>query len=477
MSMTDLGGRPIDEPVARPPAPPPRERPPGTFGMLLGMWRNPLAIWTRAHFEQPVVIRRSVLGKIAVLSHAAGIRHVLVDNAANYHKGPLQRLVLLALRNGVLTAEDDDWRVQRRALAPLFTPRLVEAFSPAMGEAAKNLLRRWRSEPAGRTLDVTGEMSRITLEVLERTIFPEGLGRELGEFVRAIKLYSETLGRVDPLDVLGFPDWVPRLGRRSARPALAFFVQVVDAMIAARRTSPGPKEGADARGAPDLLSLLVAASDPVTGKGLSEAEVRANLVTFIAAGHETTANTLTWALFLLATHPQWRQLAEAEVDRALPDGAIDGGPISASLLKSLPLTRAIIDETLRLYPPAASLSREALDADDAAGTRLEQGTVVIISPWVIHRHKLLWKDPGAFDPSRFLADARVAIDRFSYLPFGAGPRICIGASFALQEAAIILASILRHFRLELSPDARIVPVQWLTLRPKYGMPMALQRRE
>jgi cytochrome P450 len=444
--------------------------------LLLGMWQNPLATWTRAHFEQPVVMRKSVLGKLAVLSNAAGIRHVMVDNAANYHKGRLQRRVLLALGDGLLTAEDGDWRVQRRALAPLFTPRLVEGFSTAMGEAAKNLLKRWQSEPPDRTLDITGEMSRVTLEVLERTIFPEGLGREFGEFVRAVKLYAETFGRVDPLDVLGFPDWVPRLRRRSAQPALAFFVQVVDAMIAARRTSAGPKAGEDDRSGRDLLTLLVAASDPVTGTGLSEAQVRANIVTFIAAGHETTSNTLTWALFLLATHPQWRQLAEAEVDSALPDGAIEGAPIAASSLKSLPLIRAIIDETLRLYPPAASWSREALEADEAAGIHLDKGTLVVISPWVLHRHKLLWKDPGAFDPSRFLPDVRVAIDRFSYLPFGAGPRICIGASFALQEAVIILASILRHFRLELSPNAKIVPVQWLTLRPKFGMPMAIRQR-
>jgi cytochrome P450 len=474
MSITELQDRRTDHPQPHPPAPAPRERPPGTLGLLLGMWQNPLAMWTRAHFEEPVVIRKSVLGTLAVLSNPAGIRHVLVDNAANYHKGPLQRRVLLGLGNGLLTTEDEDWRVQRRALAPLFTPRVVESFAPAMGEAASNLLARWRQQPTGRTVDISGEMSRITLEVLERTIFPEGLGRELGEFVRAIKLYAETLGRVHPLDVLRFPDWVPRLSRRSAQPALNFFLQVVDAMIASKRNS---KAGEEDHGTRDLLTLLVAAADPVTGKGLSEAEVRANIITFIAAGHETTANTLTWALFLLALYPQWRQAAEAEVDRALPDGAFNGGPISAELLKSLPLTRAIIDETLRLYPPAASLSRQALHADNAAGARIEAGNVVVISPWIIHRHTLLWKDPCSFDPGRFLPDAPQAIARFSYLPFGAGPRICIGASFALQETVIVLASILRQFRLELAPTANIVPVQWLTLRPKYGMPMLIRPRD
>jgi cytochrome P450 len=477
MSTTELRGHRLRELAHRPPAPSPRERPLGTLGLLLTMWQNPLATWTRAHFEQPVVVGKSVLGKIAVVSDAAAIRHILVDNWANYHKGPLQRRILRpGLGNGLLTAEDEDWRAQRRALAPLFTPRLVEAFAPAMGEAARSLLTRWLRRRPGRTLDITGEMSRVTLDVLERTIFPEGLGREPGEFMRAIALYSETLGRIDPLDILGFPDWVPRLGRRNARPALDFFVEVVNRMIALRRQSLAQPFGENDQVGPDLLTLLVRASDPITGKGLTEAEVRANIVTFLAAGHETTANTLTWALFLLATHPKWRQAAEAEAEVALPDGALSGAPLSAALLKALPLTRAIVDESLRLYPPAASLTREALKSDNAAGIRIDKGTIVIVSPWVIHRHQLLWDDPGSFNPARFLPDAKSTIDRFSYLPFGAGPRVCIGASFALQEAVIVLASIIREFRLALAPDAKIIPVQRLTLRPKYGMPMILRRR-
>jgi cytochrome P450 len=442
------------------------------------MWQNPLATWTRAHFEQPIVLGKTILGQMAVLSDATAIRHVLVENAGNYCKGPLQRRILgPGLGNGLLTVEDDDWRTQRRALAPLFTPKVVEAFAPAMGEAARHLLRRWRRQRAGRTIDVAVEMSKVTLDVLERTIFPAGLGREPGEFVRAISLYSNTIGRIDPFDVLDLPDWVPRLGRRTAQPALDFFGEAVNDIMVTRRRLFETQADANQANALDLLTLLLKCSDPVTGRGLSEAEVRANIVTFIAAGHETTANTLTWALFLLATHPHWRQAAEAEVDAAFPAGVTDDAPISAPLLKALPVTRAVIDETLRLYPPAASLTREALKADVAAGVRIAKGSIVVVSPWVIHRHRLMWEDPGRFDPSRFLPAARTTIDRFSYLPFGAGPRICIGASFALQEATLVLACLLRECSFQLSPDANIVPVQRLTLRSKYGMPMIVRPRQ
>jgi cytochrome P450 len=459
-----------------PPAPQPRDRPYGTLGLLFAMWQNPLLTWTTRHFEEPIVTAQTILGRIAVVSEPTGIRQVLVDNAANYHKGPLQRRLLgPGLDKGLLTTEGEDWRKQRRALAPLFTPRVVEAFAPAMGESGQWMVDRWQAQRPGRVLDMAAEMSRLTLDVLERTLFPDGLARKPGEFARAVTLYFETIGRVDPFDVLGFPDWVPRLGRRNAQPALRFFGEAVDAIINARRaamqnTSP-PRDAS-----PDLLTLLLRAADPETGLGLSEAEVRANILTFIAAGHETTANTLTWTLFLLSTHRHWRDELEAEVDALLPNGVHDALPASAAWLESLPRARAIIEEALRLYPPAASLTREALEADVIAGRRIDKGTIVVISPWVLHRHRRLWSRPAEFDPARFLPPARGAIERFAYLPFGAGPRVCIGASFALQEAIILLAIMVSDFRFELADNAKVMPVQRVTLRPGNGMPMVLKRR-
>jgi cytochrome P450 len=471
-----LEARGTTERRTTPPAPRPRERPFGTLGLLYAMWQNPLLTWTNRHFEEPIVTAQTVLGRVAVVSDPAGIRQVLVDNAANYHKGPLQRRLLgPGLGQGLLTTEGEAWRTQRRALAPLFTPRVVEAFAPAMGISGQWMVDRWQAQRPGRVIDIAGEMSRLTLDVLERTLFPDGLARKPGEFARAVTLYFETIGRVDPLDVLGLPDWVPRLGRRHAQPALRFFSEAVDAIIATRRiaiqSASQPTETA-----PDLLTLLLRAADPETGLGLSESEVRANILTFIAAGHETTANTLTWSLFLLSTHSQWRDALEAEVDGLLPNGSRDGLPATAGWLDRLPVARAIIEEALRLYPPAASLTRQALAPDVIAGRRIDKGTIVVVSPWVLHRHRRLWSRPAEFDPSRFLPKARGDIERFAYLPFGAGPRICIGASFALQEAIILLAILVRNFRFALAENADVMPVQRVTLRPSNGMPMMLKWR-
>ena len=219
----------------------------------------------------------------------------------------------------------------------------------------------------------------------------------------------------------------------------------------------------------DILTLLLEAEDPQTGAGLSSAEVRANIVTFIGAGHETTANALIWSLFLLSMSEEWRQRLAAEAEAVLP------GPVE-DYAERLVETRAVIEEAMRLYPPVASLSREALDSDTLAGRRIRKGTLVMVSQWVLHRHKLLWEEPDAFDPRRFLPGAREKIDRFAYLPFGAGPRICIGAAFALQEAAIILAHIMRLFTLEVQKGYAVKPVQHITLRPEGGLPMVLRRR-
>lgn len=452
----------------RPPAPVPRSEPLGTIGLLLALRENPLLTWTRAHYELPILAGKTVLGDLCVVNESAAIKHVLVDNAANYKKDELQlRLLGPGLGQGLLTADGDAWRAQRRAIAGLFTPRTVERFRPAMLASADWLCARWERQRPGRTLDVAAEFSRATLDVLERTIFPDGLGRDPAEFIAAVTQYFDSAGRIEPFDIMGLPDWIPRFGRGRAAPALAFFAEAVEAIVARRRASLAerPNEVADT---PDLLTMLISAADPQTGKGLDESEIRANILTFIGAGHETTANALTWASYLLAMHPEWRERAEAEVDAA--------GTIGAAGPDARPVVRAIIDEALRLYPPAASLSREAIGPDLLAGHRIRPGARVVISPWLLHRHKRLWTDPDLFDPGRFLPGRRETIDRFAYLPFGAGPRICIGAGFALQEATIILSEVLRRFRLEAVPGHVVEPIQRVTLRPRGGMPMVLRPR-
>ena len=449
-----------------PPAPIPRARALGPVSLLRVLADNPLEAWTTAHFEQPIVISGLSIGRVAVVSEPAAIRRVLFDNCENYQKDWLQRRVLSAgLIGGLLTAEGQNWRTQRRALAPLFARKAVMNFSTAMLDAANGLAERL-AQREDEVVDVAVEATRVTLEVLERTIFSDGLGRAPEDIRLAMKGYFETIGRIDPFDMLGVPDFVPRPGRRKLRPMLRVFESAVDTIISTRRE----RIVADPDGAPrDILTFLLNAADPETGEALSEAEIRANILTFIAAGHETTANCISGSLFLLSQSGEWRERVQAEVDREF-GGAPDG------LADRIVETRAVIDEANRLYPPITAISRVALGRDELAGEPIKPGTMIVIAPYVLHRHRALWEKPDNFDPNRFLGDARETIDRFAYLPFGVGPRICIGATFALQEASIVIGTIMRHFTLELVPGFTPWPVQKVTLRPKSGLPMIVRRR-
>jgi cytochrome P450 len=457
----------IAQPLFRPPAPPPLREPLGTFEFLRRVRANPLTTWADEHFSGLIVAGEGVLGRITVVSDPAAIRHVLVDNAANYRKDDLQKRVLApGLGKGLLSVEGEDWKLQRRTLAPLFAPRHVAGFFPAMAEAGERLVRRWRRHD-GRILDISLEMTRATLDVLERTIFTQGLTRDPDALGRAITRYFEALGPVDPLDVFSFPDWIPRLGRWRARPAIRFFEEIVGELIDARRALIARGEEPPR----DLLTLLLEAADPESGQGLSDVEVRANIVTFIGAGHETTANALTWSLYLLSQAPDVRARVEREVEEVL-----DGRAIAPDDLPRLVFTRAVIDEAIRLYPPVPFMSRAAIQDDWFGNMKIPKGSLVAIAPWVLHRHRQLWEEPEAFDPDRFMPERRGSIDRFAYLPFGAGPRVCIGASFALQEAVIVLASIVRAARLDLVEGHEVRPLHRVTLRPEGGLPMRLRLR-
>ncbi len=449
-----------------PPAPVPRRMPLGPLALLRVLAKNPLEAWTQAHFEQPIVMGGLSIGRVALVSDPAAIRRVLMDNSQNYHKDWLQRRVLSAgLNNGLLTAEGHQWRTQRRALAPLFARRTVLGFSAAMIEAAAGLVARLRARE-DQIDDIAVEVTRVTLKVLERTMFADGLGRNTEEIRVAMRQYFEAIGKLDPFDVLGLPAAVPRLSRWKVRPTLRLFESAIDTIVVTRRHRLAQEPDEVPR---DILTLLLEARDPETGEGLSEIEVRANILTFIAAGHETTANSITWTLFLLSQSPEWRNRVQAEADREL-DGDIDG------LSERLVETRAVIEEANRLYPPIAAISRAALGPDELAGQPIRRGTMVVVAPYVLHRHHALWSDPDSFDPNRFLGAARERIDRFAYLPFGVGPRVCIGAALAMQEASIVVATVMRNFTLQLAPGHAVWPLHRVTVRPQGGLPMIVSRR-
>jgi len=446
----------------RPPAPEPCRKPLGAFGLLRALWRNPLEAWSEAHFQEPVVLTGLGLGHVAVVSSPEAVRRILVEHRTNYRKDTFQRRVMSALGSGLLTAEGEQWHVQRRTLAPIFTRKAVVEFSPAMAQAADELVECWRACD-GQAVNVAADVTRLTLDVLERTIFSDGLGRDTEDVRAAMRVYFDSIGRIDPLDLLGVPDFVPRLGQFAARRALALFRDAVDRIIATRRQRLA--EEAPPR---DILSLLIEARDPETGRSLSEEGIRSNIITLIVAGHETTASAVIWSLVLLASAPQWRQRVKDEIDRVGENAAFE------DLADRLIETRAVLEEALRLYPPLPAISRVAVAEDVLAGVRIPKGTLVVIAPYVVQRHRRLWEDPDAFDPTRFLPSRREAVDPFAYLPFGRGPRGCIGITFAMQEATLILRSILGSLDLDLRPDMQIWPVHRITLQPSNGLWMQVR---
>lgn len=453
--------------VLRPPAPDARGQRPGLFALVKALWNNPLEAWTSEHFERPIILHDLHVGRIAIVSDPPSIRRVLNDNARNYRKDRFQHRMLRALTGGILTAEGEQWRSQRSMFAPIFTPRTVRTLVPGMQAAVGALVARWQALDEGTVVDVASEMVTLALEVLERTMFSDGFGQDIDRIREAMRVFFDGIGRVDPMDFLGLPAFLPRFGRPGVRSATKLFDTAMDTMIAQRRQRLTEVTDAAPR---DMLTLLLRAQDPETGRGLSESDVRANVLTFMTAGHETTANAITWILYLLSQSQAWHRRVRAEVDREW-DKLANGAEVK------LPDLQAVVDETLRLYPPLVAISRAADNADELAGHRIAPGALVVVAPYVLHRHRLLWERPNHFDPTRFLPGQRETIDRYSYLPFGAGPRVCIGATFATQETLLAVASIVRHFDLELVPNHAVRPVHRVTLRPAGGLPMVLRKRQ
>lgn len=440
---------------------------PGLLELLTRLRRNPLECWSAEFFDQPIIHIKLPLMNAFVVNDPGAIMRVLMDNADNYCKDPIQRRILSSgLADGLLSVEGKRWQTQRRMLAPLFAKRTVDSFAPAMLDAAERLADEWTRLGNGAILDIAAEMTLITLNVLAVTIFSDGIGGDLNEFRSAMNAYFGVIGRIGALDLLGLPPAIPRPGGARLRRTMEYFESIIDEIIEKRRrrmSVSGSEQPSD------LLSLLLRALDPSTGQSMSLGEVCSNILTFLSAGHETTANALAWSIFLLSQSPEWRAQVQEEAEREM-DGPVDG------LAERLVVTRAVVEEALRLYPPIAAISRTAHRADNLGDFYIKPGSLVVIAPYVLHRHQRLWDRPDVFDPARFLPTARSAIPRFAYLPFGVGPRTCIGSSFALQEATIVLAVLMRRFDLKLMPDARVWPMQKITLRPATGVPMRVASR-
>jgi cytochrome P450 len=451
----------------RPPAPHPREGRLGPLRLYRALRRNAITAWRADAFEEPYIADRNQLGGFVLLNEPDLIRQVLIDNAANYPKDTLQLEKLTpAVGRGLLTSDGADWRLQRRTVAPLFQPAGVVSYLAPMTASVDAMLARWDGHARdGAIVDVAREMTALTYDIISRTVFSHEIETSPDVMGEAITTYFDALGRIDLWDVLPLPHWLPRPAFIRARPALRIFRDEVGRLLARRRARITAGEAVP----DDLVTRLVAARDPETGAPLTDAVIHDNLVTFIGAGHETTANALAWTLFLASEFP--------EADARLAEEACRiGGTPDADDLARLSGTRMILEESMRLYPPVPFSSRGAIGRDRLGDVEVVAGTRIIIAPWVLHRHRRLWPDADLFASERFAPERRTAIPRFAYLPFGAGARICVGAGFAMQEALLALALIARRFRLSLAAGVEVMPFARMTLRPINGLPMRIERR-
>lgn len=445
---------------------PPRVIPPDQplpyFHALWKLLDNPLEAWPRAVYEEPYFQR----GDAQVLLYAcdpAMLKDIFLDKAEAFPKDWMfDRVTKPALGEGLLTAQGDHWRWQRRAAAPGFRPDSVAAMTPIMVQAAEAALQRWRDKGEGARLDIATEMTGVTFQVILDTMLSGGEGIDVPIAARKITDYLETLGKIGVPDLLQWPTWTRVASAPRGYRAMVYLKAMVDRMVARRRQeSP--------RG--DLVDLLMQAKDPETGRQMDDVLLRDNLLTFIGAGHETTALALTWSLYLLGSHPPTAAKVRAEIAAVAGDETITHAHV-----ERLTYTRQVVQESMRLYPSLPMMTRMAGEDVEAGGVAMKKGTFIFIPVYAIHRHRLLWRDPDVFDPDRFAPDESAGRHRFSYLPFGAGPRVCIGQTFAMIEAVAILATLARGVTLEPDPGHRIRPMMRVSMRPEGGMPMTLRLR-
>ena len=425
------------------------------------MRRNPLEIWGEHHFSIRLAPFRFLGRSSLIINDPEVIHHCFVANAGNFRMNNLRQAVLRPfLRDGLLTAEGETWKTVRKAVAPVFTPRRINAFAPQIRDICETATAAFEAVD-GRTISASHAMIDLTLDVLIDTLFSGDEALDKARFTAGICELLELSGIPHPFDLAHLPGWIPRIGQGKSRRVIADLRRQVGAVAASRRASP---RAADESRPPDFLDLLL-------GAGLDDTAVIDNLLTFLAAGHETTARSLAWTLYLLSRAPDVRDRLEAELDAAPLETTEP-----ARWSEVLPLTEAVIKESLRLYPSAPMLARTSIEWDMVAGLPVPAGTDVLVSTWLLHRQRELWSEPDDFRPERFMGEAGERIPRHAYLPFGLGPRVCIGARFAMMEMVIVLASLLRRVRFDFAGQREPVPVMKITLQPDTDLEMRVTRR-
>jgi cytochrome P450 len=443
--------------VTRPPGPPGRL----LVGNLIEFGRDILGFVTECQRRYgDVVSLRLAAWPALLVSRPDLVEDVLALRYRSFHKHSFFfRHVTAIFGNGLLTSEGEFWLRQRRLAAPAFHRERIAAYGEQMSEATEQHCREWRN---GERRDVHREMMALTLQIVARTLFGADVTRDavddIGQSFDAIVAEIAVRFR-RPFRI---PDAVPTPGNVRYRRGVRRLDRLVFGLIEQGRRS------GEARA--DLLSLLLAARDE-DGTGMNERQLRDEVVTLFLAGHETTAIALSWMWYLLSRHPESRRALEAEIDAVLGERAP-----SAADLPRLPYTEAVVMESMRLYPPAYVLGREAVEPLEIGGYPVTRGTTVYLSPWVLHRDPRYFDSPEAFRPERWLEGLAKRLPRYAYIPFGGGPRLCIGQPFAMMEAVLITAAVARRFRLTLDPDVEVTPFPSITLRPWGGVWMRIAER-
>ncbi len=442
----------------------PPARPLGLRGLPL-TFRNYIETIPRSAYEQGVTDLGRTRRDIILVAEPDLIGEILVGKAEAVLRDPVTRRAFAPAigAKSIFLAEDADWRWQRRAVAPIFRHEMLMSFVPIFTAMAQRQVERWRTHGGTQQVDAAAAMTRTTFDIIVDALLGGTANLDAESYSRALSQSFNTIPWQIIYVLFSLPDWLPYPGRRRAYRARDFLRQDLLRIVAGRRAAPSTHA--------DLLNSLLAARDPETGRSMSDQEAVNNLLTFIIAGHETTAVALSWTLWLLAKDQESQQRVFEEVVAVAADA-----PIAAPHIEQLSFCRQVIQEAMRLYPPAPGIGREAKTAFELGGRPIKAGTRIHIPVFALHRNVRLWERPNAFDPDRFAAEPVKARSRYAYLPFGGGPRICIGAGFAMLEAAAILATLVRALRFAPVAGHKPKPVARVTLRPAGGMPLLVTDR-
>ncbi len=421
-----------------------------------------LSIWDEAAFSDEFTSQKILKQHVFVANHPDIIRYVFVENKDNYErKSPQMRRALEPLLgDGLFISDGDTWASRRKIQTPLFDHSHIKMFSEVMISTITEMADDWQSQGDGAQLSVHTEMGKLAAEIISRTLFGEKLGAENSTaVVNAFADYQSVVKQMALSNFLGLPDWFPNVNGKidKARKAAKTIHNAIDAIIA-----KAEKEGHEGT----MVAEFIKANQSDNGLDtMTRKQIRNEIIVLFMAGHETTANVLAWTWYLISQSPDVEKKLHEELDQALGDR-----PPVMEDIANLPYTRAILDETMRLYPPVPILSRQALKEDTIRGKKVPAGSLMLIVPWLIQRHKKFWKNPDSFIPERFMPGAEKPI-KFTYIPFSAGPRVCIGKNFGITESVLAVAILAQRFHLSLAPDTSVTHEGRLTLRPKGNLPM------